>query len=354
MQRRLRKAVDPVYCAFVGSVEQRCSAVSSPEPNAVLDPIVVPAGPQPTPNGPSIKLSPRQRALIDYIEHNPKFAAFNTASELAQRVGVHPATVVRLAQLLGYEGYPEFQEAIRHRYLASLDAVALMNTHAAEWHGDVAFASIDQDIRNLAATRSSLDRETLRTVAQAILDANSVLIVGVASHAGLALIFAHSCRFMGLPVEAEVRGGVALGTRLARLRRGDVVIATASWWVTEEPRSALAVAREQGATTVAIVDNPSSVLAPAADHLVIARTEGVSFFQSMAGPLAALNALVAEIALLGGNELRQRMETSSRIYQRLGISRQGGGSALVTPIIGVADPAGPEVLKAAPGPLASG
>jgi DNA-binding MurR/RpiR family transcriptional regulator len=319
----------------------------------VLDPIVIPAGSPSAPNGPAIKLSPRQRALIDYIEHNPKFAAFNTASELAQRVGVHPATVVRLAQLLGYRGYPEFQEAIRHRYLASLDAVALMNTHATEWHGDVAFASIDQDIRNLAATRSSLDREMLRTVAQAILAAPSVVIVGVASHAGLALIFAHLCKFMGLPVEAEIRGGVALGTRLARLRPGDVMIATASWWVTEEPRTALTVAREQGAMTVAIVDNPTSVLAPVADHLIIARTEGVSFFQSMAGPLAALNALIAEIALLGGDELRQRMETSSRIYQRLGISWQGGGNPLVPPGNGAADqPA--ERADAPHSPLAAG
>lgn len=320
----------------------------------MLDPIVVPAGSPANANGPAIKLSPRQRALIDYIEHNPKFAAFNTASELAVRVGVHAATVVRLAQLLGYRGYPEFQETIRHRYLASLDAVALMNAHAAEWRGDVGLASIEQDIRNLAATRSSLDRNTLRLIAEAILAAPAVVIVGVASHAGLAMIFSHLCRFMGLPVEAEIRGGVALGTRLARLRPGDVMIATASWWVTEEPRTALAVAREQGAMTVAIVDNPSSVLAPLADHLIIARTEGVSFFQSMAGPLAALNALTAEIALLGGSDLRQRMEASSRIYQRLGISWQGGGNTLVAPLPGTSGPSAVDAAPTTAGPLAAG
>ena len=87
--------------------------------------------------GDGVRLSRKQRAIVSYIEHNPKFAAFSTASELGGRTGVHPSTVVRLAQLLGYEGFPEFQEAIRHRYLSSLDAIGVMNAHAGEHHGDI-------------------------------------------------------------------------------------------------------------------------------------------------------------------------------------------------------------------------
>ncbi|MFN8591926.1 MAG: MurR/RpiR family transcriptional regulator [Thermomicrobiales bacterium] len=300
----------------------------------MLEPIVVAARPQPPANGHEPKLSPRQQTLIAYIEHNPKFAAFNTASELAHRVGVHPATVVRLAQMLGYRGFPEFQEAVRHRYLASLDAVAIMNAHAEERHGDVALASLDQDIRNLAATRGSLDRDALRAVARAILRANLVLAVGAGSHAGLALIFAHLCQFMGLPAEAEVRGGVSLATRLAKIGPGDVVLGTSAWWVIEETRTALVMAREQGAITVAIVDNPMSGLAEVADHVLIARTESVSFYQSMAGPLAALNALVCEIAAIGENELRERMAATNRSFERLGVARQASTTFLTTGVSG--------------------
>lgn len=307
----------------------------------MLEPIVVAATPHPPTTGPETKLSPRQQTLIAYIEHNPKFAAFNTASELAQRVGVHPATVVRLAQMLGYRGFPEFQEAVRHRYLASLDAVAIMNAHAEERHGDVALASLDQDIRNLAATRGSLDRDALRAVARAVLGARLVVAVGAGSHAGLAVIFSHLCQFMGLPAEAEVRGGVSLATRLARIGPGDVVIGTSAWWVIEETRTALVMAREQGATTVAIVDNPISGLAQVADHVLIARTESVSFYQSMSGPLAALNALISEIAAIGESELRDRMAASNRSFERLGVAWQAGGSSLASQANGPLPPAAP-------------
>lgn len=281
--------------------------------------IVVPAYLSATSPSSPVVLTRKQQALVAFIEHNPKFASFATTAELAGRVGVHPATVVRLAQLLGYPGFPEFQEAIQHRYLASLDAVSLMHDRAPDRHGDVSLASIDQDMRNLSTTRSLLDPEALRRVAAAILEARSILNVGFGSHAGLALIFSHLLRFMGLPAEAEYRGGVTLATRLTTLGPGDVVIGTSAWWVVRESRETLAVAKEQGATTVAIVDNRMSAMAQLADHVLLSKTESVSYFQSMLGPLAVLNALAAEIASLGEDQVRDRMDACSRMFDRLGV-----------------------------------
>jgi DNA-binding MurR/RpiR family transcriptional regulator len=292
-----------------------------------LEPFVV-AHPSMQNRANGIALSRKQRALVSFIEHNPKFAAFATAADLGRRAGSHPSTVVRLAQLLGYDGFPAFQEAIRHRYLASLNAVALMHVHARDLDGDVALASLDQDIRNLSATRSTLDREALRVVAARILQARSVLVVGFASHGGVAQIVAHLGRFMGLPFDAENRGGVTLATRLATLGPEDVVIGTAAWWVIRDTRQALAVAREQGATTVAVVDNRASPLAQVADHVLITRTESVSFFQSMSGPLAVFNALISEIVAVGGADLRERMDATTRMFERLDVAWHGAATPI--------------------------
>src|SRR4051812_11264575 len=172
---------------------------SAPEKSTVAnESIVVPA----TSNH-EVVLTRKQQSLVAFIEHSPKFASFATAAELGKRVGINAATVVRLAQSLGYSGFPEFQEAIQHRYLASLDAVALMNVHASERLGDTTLASLDQDIRNLAASRSAIDPEMVRRVASLIVNARSVLIVGFGSHAGIAMVFGHLCRFMGIPAEVE-------------------------------------------------------------------------------------------------------------------------------------------------------
>jgi DNA-binding MurR/RpiR family transcriptional regulator len=293
------------------------------ERNLVHVPIVVPATSCLHGASDRITLSRKQQAIVSYIEHNPKFVAFASAADLARRVGVNPGTVVRLAQLLGYQGFPALQEEIRHRYLASLDAVTILHTHAAQLQGDIVTASIDQDIRNLSATRVGLDRDELGRVADAILRARMTLVTGSGSHGGLAMILAHLCRFMGLPVEAESGGGITLATRLAALVPGDVVIGTSAWWVVAETREALRVAREQGAVTVAIVDNRSSALVKVADHVLVCRTESVSFFQSMIGPLAVTNALVAELAARGGDRCQVPMALSSQMFDRLGVAWPG-------------------------------
>lgn len=268
-------------------------------------------------------LSKKQRALVSFIEHNPRIAAFATSSELAQRVDVHPATVVRLAQQIGYAGYPEFQEAIRHRYLASLDAVGVMRVRSHGRGGSSSLASIDQDLRNLTATRNAGDADLLHELALLILHARSTLFVGNGSHGGLGLIFAHLCQFMGLPVEAEIRGGVSLGPRIARLGPDDVVIGTTAWWVVGEVRDAFAAARENGATTIAIVDSQTSPLVEVADHVLVAPTESASFFQSMCGPLAVLNALLTEISVVGDAKVREPMAASNKMYARLDVAWDG-------------------------------
>src|SRR3712207_6970528 len=43
-------------------------------------------------------------------------AAFHTAEELARRANTSSSTVVRFAQALGFEGFPELQAAARDEY----------------------------------------------------------------------------------------------------------------------------------------------------------------------------------------------------------------------------------------------
>lgn len=271
-----------------------------------------------------MRLSRKQRSVVSYIEHNPKFAAFATAAELGTRVGVHPSTVVRLAQMLGYAGFPEFQAAIRHQYLTSLDAINLVPAHAGEQFGDVVLASLDQDLRNLSTTRSSLDREMVRRVARLLESSSNTLVVGGGSHGGLMLILSHVCRFMGLPVEAEVRGGISLAARLSLVQPGHLVFGTSAWWLLHETREALAIAQERGATTVAIVDSRAAPLAQVADHVLITRSESVSFNQSLVGHLSIINAIVAEIAAHGGPEMQARMQESNALFDRFGAVWQHG------------------------------
>ena len=68
------------------------------------------------------KLSRSYRRVADYVLSSYYEVAFMTAAQLAYFVGVDTTTVVRFAQRLGYNGYPELLHDIRAQVRAEIYA----------------------------------------------------------------------------------------------------------------------------------------------------------------------------------------------------------------------------------------
>src|SRR5213592_2821468 len=57
--------------------------------------------------------SPNQQVLVSFLQQNYQKVAFMTITELAKETKVSEATIVRLANLLGCDGYPSFQKVVQ-------------------------------------------------------------------------------------------------------------------------------------------------------------------------------------------------------------------------------------------------
>src|SRR4029079_18225379 len=57
-----------------------------------------------------------QKDVAQYIVDHLDEAAFQTAEALARRANTSSSTVVRFSQALGFEGFPELQQAARDEY----------------------------------------------------------------------------------------------------------------------------------------------------------------------------------------------------------------------------------------------
>src|SRR5687768_4925990 len=62
------------------------------------------------------EFSRSQKDVAQYVVDHLDEVAFHTAEELARRASTSSSTVVRFAQALGFEGFPELQEAARDEY----------------------------------------------------------------------------------------------------------------------------------------------------------------------------------------------------------------------------------------------
>ena len=231
------------------------------------------------------ELSPKHQTMVRFIAENPLAAAFATASELGSRLGVSTATVVRLAQTLGFSGYPEFQQNIRHSYLRTLRPLEVLERQQHDQQNHFQ-AQIFQDIENLRRMLDPLHADVVTRIAEAIDRASEIVIISAGTHSAVALVARRAPAVHGLPcARSRIAAARSSTAAIAPLGANDLVIAITFWKGVREIIRAVEWASSRGIATVGLTDTIYSPLAEVVDVSLALPTEGTSFFQSMVGPL---------------------------------------------------------------------
>ncbi|MCD8088947.1 MAG: MurR/RpiR family transcriptional regulator [Oscillospiraceae bacterium] len=239
-----------------------------------------------------------QRLIARYITENYDKAAFMTAGKLGKTVGVSESTVVRFATELGYDGYPgmrkAMQEMVRNR-LTSVQRIAV----ARDMVGDenVLKAVMSSDEEKLQSTLEEIDRESFQAAVDAIAGANHLYIVGMRSSASLA-------SFMGFYMNLLMSDVCLIHDtttnevceQIMHIGKGDVYVGISYPRYSSSSLKAMQFAKRQGATVIALTDNDHSPFAQESDISLYAKSDMVSFLDSLVAPMSLINALIVAVA----------------------------------------------------------
>src|SRR4051812_34972741 len=126
------------------------------------------------------EFSRSQKDVAQYIVDHLDEAAFQTAEELAKRASTSSSTVVRFSQALGFEGFPELQQAARDEYRrrgpsngGPAAAAPLFSLDQTQFE-----AALAADHVNVEDTAQKLSRSQVEAAIDAIVSAEKVLIAG--------------------------------------------------------------------------------------------------------------------------------------------------------------------------------
>jgi DNA-binding MurR/RpiR family transcriptional regulator len=266
-----------------------------------------------------VELSGHHRRIAQYLEGNPRLAAFESASEVAARVHVSTATVVRFAQALGFKGWPALQLQFRQRYLAALMPAELMVDQFHSGEVSRVESSLDTDIQNLRTALQSVDPGQVDAIAHMIADARKTLIVSAGTYATVGTIIAHLGQFMGYDIQLETRGGPELMAALSLLDERDCVIGISFWRVGRIVTRALEVAQRRDIRTAAFADSSVSPVLHGVEHSVVVPTDSISFFQSMTAATSVAYGLLAILQDIGGAEVSEHIALAQELYVDLDI-----------------------------------
>jgi DNA-binding MurR/RpiR family transcriptional regulator len=258
------------------------------------------------------------RRVIDLLGTNPQLSAHSTTATIAERAGVNSATVVRTARTLGFSGWPELRSEIRNRYLASLSANQVLAEHNGSVSDPVTDA-IRQDMRNLETLARTLDVTAVDRAAQAICDAERIVVSGSGTFAAPGLQLSHTGTTIGLDIVLERHGGTQLANQLAKLRPGDCFVLFSFWRLPRELLAGTRLAHSNGATIVVVTDRRTSQLVPLAHAAIIIPSEGVSALPSLTPAMAVVHALTAKMIRIGGSTYLDRIRRTEAVWDEMNI-----------------------------------
>ena len=239
-----------------------------------------------------------QKLIATYILEHYDRAAYYTASKLGAIVGVSESTVVRFANELGYEGYPELQRALRKLIRSRLTSFQRMEiTNSLIGEHDVLEKVLASDIDKIRQTAAEIDNASFSAAVQNIVEAKNIYIIGVRSSSTLAGFLNYSLRMIFDNVRlVQTTSGNEMFEQIMQIGKGDVMIAISFPRYSSRIINAVAYAKGRGADVVALTDSNLSPIAGEADQLLIAHSDMASFMDSLVAPLSIINALVVAVA----------------------------------------------------------
>ena len=261
---------------------------------------------------------PKQlQAAARWALDNPQDVALLTVREQARRAGVVPATMTRLAQRLGFDGY----DAVRTLYADNLrrgasvfsgKAEALVARRKLRGEATLAFDLIDGLAHQMASLSSPTALAQLSAAAQVIAKARRVYALGQRSSYPVAFHFAYVFGLAGGRVQLLDGPGGTGSDALRDARKGDALVAVSVKPYTRAAVESTRYAARRGVDVVAITDSAVSPLARSACAAIVVPTDSPSFFHTMTPAFAIAEALAALLAAAGGGTALAAVRGSER------------------------------------------
>ena len=238
-------------------------------------------------------LPPQQRTIAEYILDNLQTVPFLSIPELARRIGVSEATVVRFAQRIGYAGFAELKMKLVDMLQRHLDT----GDHAPEVIVEDVLSSVSVlEGSNIGRTVEAIDRTTFQEVAQGLFDADHVYTFGMGVSAHLAELAAYSLLQVGVRASHMSTRFSSPHEQLVAVTPSDLVLVFSLPPYSRQALDVLEATSAIDVASVAITDRVTSPAANLARWVLPVRCDNMMFTNAVASLTVLINALATEIA----------------------------------------------------------
>lgn len=270
------------------------------------------------------RLSKSHRRIAEYILQHYDKAVFMTAAKLGEMVNVSESTVVRFAVALGYEGYPELQQALQELVRHRLTATQRFEMSSDISQEEVLSTVLKADMQNIRSTIDGIDNAAFLRAVQVISGARRIYILGLRSAAPLAQFAGYYLHYIFDDVRVVAAGSTDVFEAISRIEASDVLLGISFPRYSSRTIEAMSFARSRHAQVIGLTDGSMSPLHEVADICLSMRTDMASFVDSMAAPMSVINALIVALGIQNREALNARFKQLEEVWDAYSVYMNEG------------------------------
>lgn len=266
-----------------------------------------------------VDMPPQFQIGARYLLDNPSEVPVSSMRKIAQKAGVQPATLVRLAQSLGYKGWTGLKDVFVHSLHAKSHAYALQARRVVRRRNqpDRMAKAVQAQALNVQKL-TELNGDRMKRAVDILVKARRVYVAGFRASYASAFTFHYLYRFFRPSVTMMRSEAGTFEMELRTLRSGDVIVLIAFAPYSQEIVQVYEAARKTGCKILSLCDSPVAPIALEADCNLLFSTEMPSFFPSCTASVALVEVLVEQVLARTGRRAISGLEHAETQLEQIG------------------------------------
>ncbi len=244
------------------------------------------------------QLTKSEKRIADFIRKNQEESAFLSAAEIAARLDLSEATLVRFARSLGFDSYPHMRQVLQDNFRRRV-------THSSRLRGRLDDLQMDGDIlERLTATEvdyltqalESIDRGEMKRAVDLIRSHERIFVFGLGPSVSLVDLLQVRLSRFGKKVVPLISSGREMLEPILTLQPTDLVFVICFFDQNPALRLILDYSNQVGCPIIMLTDTLDSIFSSQVNVSLSARRGPFGEFHSLVVPMTVINALLLSLA----------------------------------------------------------
>ena len=249
----------------------------------------------------------KARRVTAYLLSNMRQAAFKSIGEVADELQVSKAQLVRVARVLGFDGYSELKSNLQQTILEQVNPAALL-VKAADMKDELPEKIFQVEHANIDDTWKQVEMPKVAEFCRLAKDTRMSAFVGWGiSSLVMELAYMRFC-VMGLPAVLMKRGSLSIMEQMRAISPDSMILVCEMPSYAIDVTEAVAEGYGRGARVVTITDSPAAPVCRCASLSFFVSATSPTFGSSIMGAVFLVHLLTSSLVVHMGETAREAME----------------------------------------------